>query len=164
MKRALLSDFDVNILGPGISQESGEKLINSTIDFQAIIFLLFIPIVSITSKIVYNETYKLIEHFVISIYIQAQLTIASFLLQIIILLFFPNQYFTFSLIFFMFTVAYSCYVLYRMHRGFKVSTNIIKNILYCGLFIMAFGGLVIALTFLLFASGTIDLNEFVPQP
>ena len=164
IKKAFLNNVDINIFGSGVSKELGEKMMGPIMDFQAIIFLLFIPIISITSRIVYNETYKLIEHFVISSYIQAHITITSFLLQIIILVFFPNQYFTFSTIFLIYTIVYSCYVLYKMHKDLKISTNIIKSILYCGLFIISFGGLIIALTFFLFASGAVNLSEFSPQP
>lgn len=126
-------------------------------DYQSIIMMLYVPIYAIISRIVFldKKTYNYTEQLVIYMYIQAQISIASFLVTVILVMF-GIDFGTLAIFMIPAMVAYSAYCLKRLYH-----LNGLELVLKTLIFIIILGVFLILITFaflgILYLTG--DLKE-----
>jgi len=130
-----------------------------TMDFNSFIYLLYIPIIALAGWLVLNtKQYLVSEYLVASIYSLAHFSILSFPISLAILIFFPENYLSFSYPIILIMALYTAYVLNRIH-----GRNILRTLVYFLLFSIGFFGLGLLLNIILLLTGVITIQELMPK-
>lgn len=141
--------------------EISRKVNRFILDYQSVLFFLFIPLFAFYSRVVFlrNKKYNYTEHIVINMYAQSQMSIVSILLYFSTIWF--EDVFLYVLMFMLpLQMLYFAYALKRMYQ-LSLWQIILKFLLFALLLIpsiMMFGTLLWAL---LFITGVVDFQEFI---
>ncbi len=108
-----------------------------------------------------KKGYVFSEYLVVYLYTLAQFSILSFLISLIVLTLDPQNYVMISTIMLPLMIAYSIYVMQRIN---KLTTGqfILRTCLFMILALIGYFGLIIAFYVVLFATGTITLEDLKP--
>ena len=120
--------MNFDMLNNNVSTRYQEKLMDFILDYQALIFLLFVPIMTIAGWLCFDQKrYNFAERTIIFMYALAHYSLVIFLPSIIVLFFIPEQYFIFSFIGILFMVVYTTYVIVRISksRGVKLIVRLL---------------------------------------
>ena len=147
--------------------EASRKIMSITSDFSleygSLFFSLLIPIAALVGLIVfYNKKYNYTEHVILYLYSMSVYSILSVVFGLLVLLTLPNKYMSFAIVMYIFIFVYHCYIFKRL---FNLSTKqlILKILLFSVVFFFFYIGISILATILLFLTGTLNLEDFVPK-
>ncbi|WP_375334436.1 DUF3667 domain-containing protein [Flagellimonas sp. C4] len=159
-----LDSIDFGFLESEAQSVYQEKLMGFISDYQALIFILYIPLTAISGWLCFDEKkYNFAERIIIFTYALAHYSLLFFIPSLPILLFAPEIYMSFSLVSVLVMMVYAGYVIVRISNSKGVS--LIARLL---LFYMIFGilyflsSLLIPIIMLLI--GEISLQDLVPPP
>jgi hypothetical protein len=151
------------IYNTGMSSELSAKLSEALFDYSTFMFILYIPVFALASFVSFNKKdYVLTEHMIGFIYILSQWTILIFPVTLIILIFLPASYLSFSIPLSILMFPYCIYVLQRINR-FKVRSFVFRAFIFLFLSGIGYFGIVILFYIILFLTGTISIQDFVPS-
>lgn len=140
-----------------------EKIMSSTMEYSSLLFLFYIPILAFSSYLFFNkQKYNFAEHIITSIYALTTFSIISALYAIPVLLVNPQFYIDTALIYSLIMVLFCVYVAY------KNSMDSIKSLfwrvpLFFLIFLIGYMGVSIATVAILFITGEISIQDFIPQ-
>lgn len=155
--------IDLNIFNSGSNQEGvqnfNQKVMAFTNEYYSLLFLLFVPVFAFAGWLTFNKNgYNLTEYTVVITYAQAQYSLLTFPFSLAILYFYPESYMMSSLVFSFFMVALIIYIIQMLNR-YDWGSFIARVIAFLGLLIIGYIGIIIFLYILLFATGTITLED-----
>lgn len=154
-------DIDFDIFGVGTSVAS-EKVMEITFDFQAILFVLYIPMMAVAGWLSFQEKkYNFSERLVIFTYTLAHYSIFIFVPSLLILVFSAKNYGSLSIIALLSMYAYCAYVIKRISKEKGVSL-LAKILLFWVLFTMMFFSLSIIIPIVMLLIGEVSLQDFKP--
>ena len=154
--------MNFDMLNNNVSTRYQEKLMDFILDYQALIFLLFVPIMTIAGWLCFDQKrYNFAERTIIFMYALAHYSLVIFLPSIIVLFFIPEQYFIFSCIGILFMVVYTTYVIVRISksRGVKL---IVRLLLFYFILLILYFAFSIALPLFLLLIGELKVEDFLP--
>ncbi|WP_412986251.1 DUF3667 domain-containing protein [Pontimicrobium sp. IMCC45349] len=145
-----------------VSERIMEQTPKIILEYNSLFFAILIPFLAIISLIVfYDKKYNYTEHLVVYLYTMSFSSIISVLVGFMILAVDPSSYMNYGMSFNFLNIIFHCYVLKRL---FKLSTGelALKIMLFFGVSFILYIILSIAIVLLLFATGVINLQDFVP--
>lgn len=144
-----------------VQAELNRKVNRFTLEYQSIIFFVFVPFFALISRVLFlqNKKYNYTEHIVMNMYAQAQMSITSILMytltvwwgqvfQVALMVFLPVQ------------MLYFAYLFKRMY-GLTLLQTVGKTLLFLAILVPVVFGTSILVAIILFATGVIDANEFL---
>lgn len=164
MKKTALDQMDFDVLGMGVNQEGSAKLMEATMEYSNFVFILYIPVIALAGYLSLNKrNYNVPEYIVTATYVLAHYSVLMFPVSLLILLFNPEGYLTFSFIFIGVMVAYILFALIRTHR-FSPGVNIARGIFFVFLFIFGYFGVSIVMPLFFLLTGDITIQDLLPPP
>lgn len=164
MKKTFPEGIDFNQFGAQVyTAETSKKLTDFIFAFYSLISLLFIPVFAVSAFLSFNKKkFVFTEHIISFIYIQAQYSLFTFPITLLVLFLAPERYMQFSLFFILVMLLYALYVMKRM-SGLKRGDFLLNSIIFIMLFSVGYFAISIFQFILLFLTGTLTLQDFVPQ-
>jgi hypothetical protein len=160
MQKVFVIEMDLDIFNQGVNPKFYEKIMPVLNDFSSLVFILFIPIFAFAGWLTFNrQGYVFSEYLVVFLYTLAQFGIVSFPIGLFVLIFDPQHYMMMSTIMLPLMIAYSIYVIQRINK-FSTGRFILRTCLFLALGMIGYLGLNIAFYAILFATGTITLEDF----
>lgn len=155
--------IDIDLFDQGMNPEFGEKVMNFTNEYYSLIFLLFLPVFAFAGWLSINkEGYNLTEFLVVSLYALAQYSIFSFPLSMVVILWTPDIYMTYSLISSVFMVALFIYTSQMISR-YNFKAFFLRMFVFVMLLAVGYIGLIIVIYIIMFATGVITLEDLKPM-
>ncbi|WP_421805499.1 DUF3667 domain-containing protein [Flagellimonas sp.] len=154
--------MNFDMLNNNVSTRYQEKLMDFILDYQALIFLLYVPMMTIAGWLCFDKKrYNFAERTIIFMYSLGHYSIIIFLPSILLLLFIPEQYVNFSLIAMPLMMAYTTYVIVRISksRGVKL---IVRLLLFYFILLILYFAFSIALPLFLLLIGELKVEDFLP--
>lgn len=154
--------INFNMINNGVTTKYQEKLMDFILDYQALIFLLYVPMMTIAGWLCFDQKrYNFAERTIIFMYSLGHYSIIIFLPSILLLLFIPEQYVNFSLIAMPLMMAYTTYVIVRISksRGVKL---IVRLLLFYFILLILYFAFSIALPLFLLLIGELKVEDFLP--
>ncbi len=134
-----------------------------SLEYASLLFSFLIPLAAFISWIVfYNKKYNYTEHVIIYLYSMSIYSIISVVLGQIVLFISPEKYLTFSTWIYVFVLVYHCYILTRLFK-LSIGQLTLKLLMFSVLFFASYIGITIVSLIVLFATGTLDLQDFAPK-
>lgn len=162
MQKVFDLKMDMDVFNQGLNPEFYEKIMPIAYDFSSLVFIFLIPVFAFAGWLTFNrQGYVFAEYLVVFLYTLAQWSIVSFPISLLVLIFAPQDYMTLSFIMLPLMVAYSIYALQRINR-FPAGQFILRTFFFLVLGLIGYFGLIIAFYVLLFATGTITLEDLKP--
>lgn len=164
MRRTFPEGFDFDILKTGMYDAAASKRMSDFIfTFYSLIFILYIPILALSSWLTFNrEKYLYTEHIIIFMYAQAHYSLITSPLTILILFITPELYLYSSFLFMVFMVGYALYVLKRIPSTAK-SAFVIRAFLFLIFFGFGYFTISIIQFILMLLTGTLSIADFIPK-
>lgn len=160
MRKVFWDDIFTADMGPAMNMETAEKIMTVTLDFTNFVFLLYIPILAFAGWMVFNKrNYNLAEYIVVGVYTLSQYSLATTPLSILVLIFAPSSYLSYSFVFIAVMALYAIYVLNKLN-----GRSIGKSLLFLFLFVVGFFGVSILMNLVFLATGLISLEDLAPKP
>jgi len=159
-KNADALNFDV--FGAGLTQNYQDKVFGFVFDYQAIFFVLYIPMMAIGAWLCFqNKRYNFSERIVIFMYTLAHYSMATLLPSILVLLIIPEKYLTIALFSILLMYVYSGYVIKKISgdEGIEVFAKIVVFYFLFTCFYFAFSAMI---PILLLITGEISLVDMLP--
>lgn len=154
--------MNFDMLNNNVSTRYQEKLMDFILDYQALIFLLFVPMMTIAGWLCFDQKrYNFAERTIIFMYALAHYSLVIFLPSIIVLFFIPEQYFIFSFIGILFMVVYTTYVIIRISKSRGVAL-IARLLLFHFILLILYFAFSIALPLFLLLIGELKVEDFLP--
>jgi len=154
--------MNFDMLNNNVSTRYQEKLMDFILDYQALIFLLFVPMMTIAGWLCFDQKrYNFAERTIIFMYALAHYSLVIFLPSIIVLFFIPEQYFIFSFIGILFMVVYTTYVIIRISKSRGVAL-IARLLLFYFILLILYFAFSIALPLFLLLIGELKVEDFLP--
>ena len=158
-------DFmEFDILETGSQTVYQEKLMGFILDYQALIFLVYIPIMAISGWLCFDKKkYNFAERMIIFMYALAHFSLFSFIPSVLVLLFIPEHYITFSLIASLAMIIYATFIVVRISgsKGISLISRLFLFYIILGALYL-FTSILIPVIMLL--TGKIRLEDFLPPP
>lgn len=127
--------MNFDLLDTGTQTVYQKKLMSFTLDYQALIFIFYIPLMAISGWLCFDEKkYNFAERTIIFTYTLAHYSLFIFVPSLVILLFNPEIYMSFSMIGFLAMLVYTAYIIVRISNSKGIS--LMARLL---LFFMIFG-------------------------
>lgn len=162
MSHGLANNLDFDLFDQGTNPELTKKIMPVVYDFSTFIFILYIPIFGLSALLSFNKkSFYFSEYIVAFVYILAHYSIVSFPISLLVLIISPESYAVFSLIMLFAMFGYSIYVLQRIHR-LGIGQFILRTMVFAVLAFIGYVGVVIVFYILLFATGTVTVQDFLP--
>ena len=139
-----------------------EKIMSSTMEYSSLLFMFYIPVLALASYFFFNKkNYNLAEHVVTSIYALTSFSIISFLYAILSLSISPQFYIDTVFIYSLVMVLFCTYVAYRNSMD-NLKSLFWRIPMFLLVFIIGYFGISIATVVVLFLTGDISIQNFVP--
>lgn len=159
MQKVFVIKMNIDVFNQGVNPELYEKIMPVINDFSSLVFILFIPIFAFAGWLTFNrQGYVFSEYLVVFLYTLAQFSIVSFPIGLFVLIFAPQGYMMMSVIMLPLMIAYSIYVMQRINK-FLTGQFILRTCLFLILALIGYFGLIMAFYAILFATGTITLED-----
>ncbi|MFY0713036.1 DUF3667 domain-containing protein [Seonamhaeicola sp. NFXS20] len=140
-----------------------EKIIAASLEYGSLLYFLYIPIIAFSSYLIFNKkNYNYAEHFVISIYSLTSFGIISTVYAVILLLVNPQFYFNSALTYSLIMILFCIYIAYK-NSQYKLSSLLWRIPSFIIIFFIGYMGVSIATIVMLFLTGDISTQDFVPQ-
>lgn len=157
-----LGDMDFDFLDTGVQTVYQEKMMDFVLDFQALFFIFFVPLMAIAGWLCFDQKrYNFAERTTIFMYTLAHFSLFSFIPSILILAFAPHFYLSFSLIGSLTMLAYAGYVVTRisLSKGMGLVARLLLFYFLVGILYFMLSGLV---PIIMFLTGELTLEDFRP--
>jgi hypothetical protein len=155
-------NMDLDVFNQGVNPELNQKIMPIMFDFSSLVFVLFIPIFGIAGWLTFNKKgYVFAEYLIVFFYTLAHWSIISFPIGLIMIIVAPSNYLELSTVMLPAMIAYSIYVLQRIHK-FRTGQFVLRMFLFLILAFIGYIGIIIAFYVILFATGTITMEDFAP--
>lgn len=159
-----MDSIDFSVYDNQLQMEFQRKLTAFVMDFQSLITIMFIPLMAISAWLCFDEKkYNFAERTIIFMYSLSHFTTTIFIPTILILLWAPENYMTFSFLGILAMLIYNGYVISRISKS-KGLALIARLLFFC----IVFGVLYILMSMLfpiaMFLTGEISLQDFAPPP
>lgn len=158
----LSNQLDFDIFSLGTKNLAQEKILNFTLDYQSLLFVLYIPMMALASWPCFEEKkYNFSERVVVFMYTLAQYSVFIFLPSLFLLAFFPVLYPKFTLISVLIMLVYGGYVIKRISKvkGIVFAARMLA--FYAFFLVMYFGSsFIIPVAMLL--TGQLSIQDFAP--
>jgi len=142
--------------------EFQRKLMAYVMDYQSLVFILFIPLMAISGWLCFDEKrYNFAERTIIFVYALAHFSLFSFVPSVLVLLLIPEYYMTFSLIGTLAMVVYTTYVIIRI-SGSKGIALVARLFLFYLIFGILYLFTSILIPIIMLLTGEVTLQDFVP--
>lgn len=156
-------EIDMNLFNQNVDQEGfknfSDKVMAFTTDYYSLLFLLYVPVFALAGFLTFNKNgYNLTEYLIVVIYAMAQYSLLSFPFSLIILLLDPVNYITWSIPFSVLMVVLLIYIIQIMNR-FSWGAFLGRMLVFVMLTMIGYIGVIIFIYILLFATGTITLED-----
>ena len=156
-------EMDTNIFNQNVNQEGlqkfSDKVMGFMADYYSLIFLLYVPVFALAGWLTFNRNgYNLTEYLIVILYIMAQYSLITFPISLGILLFDPENYISWSLPLAVLMVALMIYIIQIMNR-FSLGAFLGRMMVFLMLLLVGYIGVIILIYILLFATGTITLED-----
>ena len=162
MQKVFDVNIDLDVFDEGVNPELYQKIMPIFMDFSSLVFVLFIPIFGIAGWLTFNKKgYVFSEYLIVYLYTLAHWSIVSFPISLIVIIFAPNDYMEMSTIMLPAMIAYAIYVMQRINK-FTAGKLILRMCLFLILAFIGYIGIVIAFYVILFATGTITIEDLKP--
>jgi hypothetical protein len=162
MQKVFDVNMDLDVFNQGVNPALYQKIMPIIMDFSSLVFVLFIPIFGIAGWLTFNKKgYVYSEYLIVLLYSLAHWSIVSFPISLIVIIFAPNDYMELSTIMLPAMIAYSIYVMQRINK-FTAGKFILRMCLFLILAFIGYLGIVIAFYVILFATGTITIEDLKP--
>ncbi|WP_247043246.1 DUF3667 domain-containing protein [Allomuricauda sp. F6463D] len=158
-------DFmEFDIFETGAQTVYQEKLMGFILDYQALIFMIYIPLIAISSWLCFDKKkYNFAERIIIFMYTLAHFSLFSFIPSILVLLFIPEHYINYSLVASLAMIVYVSYVIIRISSSNGIA---LISRLFLFYFILAvlylFTSILTPVIMLLI--GEIRIEDLLPSP
>ncbi len=164
MKKTFPEGIDFNQFGAQVyTAETSKKLTDFIFTFYSLISLLFIPVFAVAAYLSFNKKkFVFTEHIISFIYIQAQYSLFTFPFTLLILFLAPERYMQFSFFFILMMLLYALYVMKRV-SGLKKGDFILNSIIFIMLFSIGYFAISILQAILLFLTGILSIQDFIPK-
>ncbi|MBW8242776.1 DUF3667 domain-containing protein [Muricauda oceani] len=141
-----------------------EKLMGFIMDYQALIFIIYIPLMAISGWLCFDKKgYNFAERTIIFMYVLAHYSIFLFLPSVLVLLFIPEYYIHFSFIGSLAMVVYATYAVIRISDSEGVALVARLLLFYMILFMLYILNSTL-IPFIMILTGVINLQDFAPPP
>lgn len=155
--------INLDVFDSGVNASATTPVFEFTMDFQAILFALYIPMMAIAAWLVFeNKKYNFTERLVVFMYTLAHYSLFIFVPSIILLLFIPELYGIFTMFFLSLMYVYSAYVIYRI-ANLKGINYWARVLLFFVLFTVFYFSLSIAIFIFMLITGDISIEDFAPK-
>ena len=155
-------NMDLDVFNQGVNPELNQKIMPIMFDFSSLVFVLFIPIFGIAGWLTFNKKgYVFAEYLIVFFYTLAHWSIVSFPIGLTMIIVAPSNYLELSTVMLPAMIAYSLYVMQRIHK-FKTGQFVLRMFLFLILAFIGYIGIIIAFYVILFATGTITMEDFAP--
>ncbi len=164
IRKTFPDGIDFDIFNTGVyNRETSKRLTDFSLTFYSLNFLMYIPILAFCGWLLYNSRkLNFTEYIVAFIYLQAQYSLFSIPITILVLFLLPEAYMTYSFIGIVLMVSYAMYVLHRL-APVKKGEAIVKAVGFLSLFSMGFVFLGIVQAIMMLVTGTLTLEDFAPK-
>ena len=154
-------DFDV--FGMGVQTIAQQKVLDFTLEYSSIFFILYIPLMAISAWLCFDKKkYNFSERIIIFLYAMGGYSLITLIPSILILSVTPKFYAVYSFMNLGIMYIYCLYVIKRVSQE-KGLSYWAKGTLFCILFTMLYFGLSIAaITVFLLITDQIDIKDFLP--
>nr|WP_321411424.1 DUF3667 domain-containing protein [uncultured Allomuricauda sp.] len=147
----------------GASTVYQEKLLGFVLDYQALIFLVYIPLMAISGWLCFDKKkYNFAERTIIFMYTLAHYSLFSFIPSVFILLFVPEHYITFSFIVSLSMIVYSTYVIIRISSS-KGKALVGRLLMFYMILLILYFAISILIPIIMILTGEIRLEDFAPK-
>lgn len=162
MSHGLASDLNWDLFDQGTNPELMKKIMPIIYDYSSFMFLLYIPLFAISAWLTFNnKSLYFSEYIVAFVYILAHWSILTFPIALGILLIYPEMYVGSSLFLLIAMFLYSIYVLQSIN-SYSKGNFLLRAMLFSALSFMGYFGIVIVFYIILFATGTITIEDMMP--
>jgi hypothetical protein len=165
LKKFYLDALDFSSFFENINVPEGfmDSSMSGAMEFNSLIYSFLVPLFALISWIVFlDKKYNLTEHIIIYLYSMSLLAMISVIIAQIFLILSPSNYIIYGLLMWPLMFVYHCYILKRI---FKLSFGslITKSVLALLLFFVAYIGVSILGVIIMFATGSVNLEDFAPK-
>jgi len=155
--------LDYDVFDSGMNSDAMAPLFDFTMDFQAILFILYIPIMAIASWLAFeNKGYNFTERQVVFTYTLAHYSLLTIIPSILFLTLAPELYGNFTIYFFGILYLYAAYVIQRITK-LKGMNFWARILLFFVIFTIFYFLLSILMIVFLIVSGQMSLEDFAPK-
>lgn len=140
-----------------------EKIMASTMEYSSLLFLLYIPILAFASYLFFNKkNYNLAEHTISAIYALTTFSIIGFVYATTALLITPQFYIDTALIYSVIMVSFCVYVAYRNSMD-NLKSLFWRIPLFLLIFFIGYMGISVLTVAVLFITGEVSIQDFMPK-
>ncbi|RNC89407.1 MAG: DUF3667 domain-containing protein [Allomuricauda sp.] len=163
MRKYAWDKIDFSVLAGQANGEGMRKTLEFTMDYNNLIYLLYVPVIAIGGIALFNKkNYNISEHIIIGLYILATFSLISSIIAIAWLIIHPENYFNSSYYVIAAMLFYSLYVYIKI-SPFDRSATIFRSLGYMLLFFFGFLGVGIVINILLLVFGVVEFQDFLPK-
>ena len=156
--------WDFDFLKTGQVTPATEKVQNITFDYQAVLFILYVPLMAIASWLSFQQKgYNFSERTVFFMYALAHYSILTFIPSVLVLIIDANDYMLYALFSLLFMYLYNAFVIHRISRNKGVEL-FGKVFIFWSVFTVFYFMISLAVPILLLILGEITLEDFKPVP
>jgi hypothetical protein len=156
-------EIDFDFMKTGQDMTGQKKVQQFTLDYQAILFILYIPLMAIAGWLSFeNKSYNFSERIVIFMYSLSQYSILTLIPSILILFLAKEFYMVYSLLALGFMYLYNGFVIKRISQE-KGIALFAKIILFWGIFTMLYITLSLFIPLILILIGEASIQDFLPK-
>jgi hypothetical protein len=153
-------EIDMDVWGVGGSSVWQAKMWDIILDFQAVFFVAYIPMMAAAGWLNFqHKKYNFSERVVVFMYTLAQYSLAIFIPSLLVLVLVPGGYMFFSFWGLLFMYFYSAYVIKRITRE-KGVEHWSKVLVFWVLFTMFYMSLSFILPIVMLVTGNVELEDF----
>lgn len=162
MQKMYGGEIDFTGGAENVNPEFTRKWANVAFDFNAVLFLLYFPVLALPAFLLFNKVrYNLAEHFVVLVYTIAEFSILTFPISLGFLIYDAEHYMDYSRYTLLVTLAYVLWVLWRIN-SYKFLPFLGRSIAFLAMVVFLFFILIIGLMVVLILTGYFDLSDFKP--
>lgn len=157
-------DFDYDLFNTGVDTKAMRPIQDFTFDYNSLLFISYVPMMAIASWLAFKDKgLRFTERIVTFIYSMSQYSIVIFLPSLLILLIAPQKYMMLSSIAFLFIFIYNAWIIKKI-SGLKGMAFFAHVLLFIALFMVQFMIVYsIILPIIMFATGVLDIQDFMPK-
>ncbi|MBW8200548.1 DUF3667 domain-containing protein [Muricauda sp. W52] len=141
-----------------------QKLMGFIMDYQSLVFILFIPLMAISGWLCFDEKkYNFAERTIIFMYTLSHYSVVIFIPSVLILLFAPENFMIFSLIGSLMMLLYACFVVIRVSSSKGLA--LVGRLIFFNMgFVILYMMIATLIPLIMLLTGMLNIDDFVPPP
>jgi len=155
--------MDLEFLGSQSNIPANEKLLDIVMEYQTFIFLMYLPVIAFAGILSFNSRgYNLPEHFVSAIYTLSHISIITFPVSLVIMLFAPSIYMGYSFFNIFLMLLFSAFVLIRLHPYGNMGIVLIRTLVFLILWTIGYFAVSMSIHILMLLFGVVEVSDYLP--